>query len=145
MKAACVEPFIDMGCNELIMNTTYYAVPLFVSAKISAFGFQDSSFLGAGHTGPLLLVMSFFRRRTFSLSRRPRDRTPRNEAESASPKPEQESVDFGATNLRLADADSQLYIVINFPAWEGCVVKYPDPGTAAKLMKNLQMVSTYGL
>lgn len=86
--------------------------------------------------------MSFFRRRTFSLSRRPRDRTPRNEVESVSPKPEQESVDFSATNLRLADADSQLYIVINFPAWEGCVVKYPDPGTAAKLMKNLQMVST---
>ena len=62
--------------------------------------------------------------------------------ESASPRPEQESVDFGATNLRLTHVDSQLYIVGNFPAWEGCVVKYPDPGTAAKLMKNLQMVST---
>ena len=41
---------------------------------------------------------------------------------------------------RLMDVDSQLYIVVNFPAWEGCVMSYPNAETVAGLMSKLQSV-----
>ena len=48
---------------------------------------------------------------------------------------------------RLMDVDSQLYIVVNFPAWEGCVMSYPNAETVASLMSKLQSVDLqlYGI
>ena len=113
----------------------------------------------------ILKKMSFFRRRSFSL-RRNSSRQARNKYATTKADVSQDQVDPESPTrhssfehidgdqkrdeLKLSlpnyvqaprDIDSRLYIVINVPAWEDCVVRYPTSTQVAALMSKLQSVS----